>query len=273
MPVSFTEAVPAHLLPVKSVIICSTGRSGSTLLCKTLSSLNCIGKAEEFFIPQELARNSVHALADELYQYLPKVYQTGKTPNQVFGVKLHWDHMTNLAKIARTDSTLASKSNLELLTLFFPNPCFIFIRRNNLAKQAISMEIARQTGVYTVLKGSSVSNKKNKLVFKPLNIYRYVQGLKRRNENWVSFFNANNVPFFEVVYEDLVREFPDIIQRILSFADIELPEEGLEITQATKKQGNDVNERWLRYYQWIPETALAYYSDLRSFVRQRLMKR
>ena len=240
------------------------------MLCSTLSGLNCVGKSREFFLPKRLAQNSVDSSAEQLYRYLPQVYQLGMTPNGVFSVKLHWDHMKYLLQIARTDPEFKGKSNLDILTSLFPNPCFVFIRRNNLVKQAISMEIGHQTGVYAISKdfGGELPYQDQKLFFRPLNIYRYKQGLQRRNANWIAFFNDNNLAFFEVVYEELVRELAPTIHKILTFADIELPVEGAEITQVTRKQGNQTNENWFRYYSWLPEGLLARYSELRSLVRR-----
>lgn len=266
----FAEVISADLLPTKSIIICSTGRSGSTLLGLTLDRVDYVGKAREFFRPDVLVENGVGSSADELYPYLAKVYAQGKTLNQVFGVKLHWDHMVNLLKILRTDSVWQSKSDIEILLALFPNSKFIFIRRQSLTRQAISMEIGKQTGVYILPKGSTGKTPKTekKLFFKPLNIYRYKQGLKRRNQKWRTFFQQNNLPFLEVIYEDLVKDLDGIIRQIIEFSGVELPEADIEITAATKKQGDSLNERWLTYYRFIPEGLLAYYSELRSYLRK-----
>lgn len=267
---SFFTTLPADLRPAKSIIVCSTGRSGSTLLCRTLSSLNCAGRIEEFFVPERLARNRVHSSADELYRYLPKVYSTGTTSNQVFGIKLHWDHMKTLTQIARSAPGLTSKSNLEILSLLFPNPRFIFIRRDDVTKQAISAAISYQTNIYTISKESDkrLSDVEQTLFFNPLNIYRYKQGLQARNHNWKSFFKNNNLPYFEVVYEDLIDSFATTTQEILDFLEIELPDPDIEISAVTKKVGNATNERWNYYYNLIPEGLLAFYSQVRSQLRQ-----
>ncbi|MEA5465913.1 Stf0 family sulfotransferase [Leptothoe sp. PORK10 BA2] len=271
---SFSTSPSTDLLPTKSIIVCSTGRSGSNLLCATLSNLNCVGKSQEFFLPATLDQNAVYSSAPELYRYLPKVYRAGSTPNRVFGIKLHWDHMKALTKLARTDPTLEKKTNLEILSLFFPNPRFVFIRRGDLTQQAISAAIGYQTGVFIIPKdfhGEPVNSKK-KVFFNPLNIYRYKQGLQRRNQNWLKFFEQNNLPFCQVVYEDLVKDFEPTIHRVLEFCDIELSDPAVEIVQGTQKQGNQINQRWLRYYNLIPESWLAGYSQLRSTLRQTLGK-
>ena len=271
---SFADSISADLLPTKSIIICSTGRSGSTLLGLTLGSIGHTGRSREFFRPDVLTENGVGSSANELYPYLAKVYAQGKTPNQVFGVKLHWDHMVNLLEIVRTDPTWQSKLDIEILSDLFPNPKFIFIRRRNLVKQAISMEIGKQTGVYVVQKenaGKQAAHTEQRLFFRPLNIYRYKQGIKGRNQKWRSFFQQNNRPFFEVVYEDLVKDFDEIMLQVIEFSGVELPVGGVEITKATKKQGNKINERWLRYYRFIPEGLLAYYSEFRRYLRKVLV--
>ena len=269
---SYADAISADLRPTKSIIICSTGRSGSTLLSRTLSSLGCLGQPIEFFRSDMLAKNGVTALASELYPYLARVYSQGQTPNRVFSAKLHWDHLGQLLEIARTDPALRSHSDSEILSYLFPNPKFIFIRRQNLVSQAISMEISKQTGVYLILKDrkekkGATPGSGQPLSFKPLNIYRYKQGVAGRNRSWQSFFQQNHLPFFEVVYEDLVKDFERIIRQTVEFCGVDLPQADMEIARATKKQGNQVNERWLRYYQIIPEGLLAAYSEARSYAR------
>lgn len=217
-----------------------------------------------------LAKNGVTSSASELYTYLATVYSLGTTPNQVFSAKLHWDHLRQLLRIARTDSALKAKSEIEILAQLFPNPIFIFIRRNDLVRQAISMEIGNQTGVYLILKEQDGEDHqgKQRLFFRPLNIYRCKQGLQQRNQGWRSFFQQNHVPFLEVVYEDLVKDFDGTIRQVIEICDVAIPAENFEITQATKKQGNEVNERWLRYYRLIPESFLASYSNARSYLRK-----
>lgn len=272
----FTGSISAELLPIKSIVICSTGRSGSNLLGLTLGTIGYTGQSREFFCPDVLAANGVGVQASDLYPYLAQVYNQGKTPNQVFGVKLHWDHMVNLLKIVRTDPDWRARSDIEILSALFPNPRFIFIRRQNLVKQAISMEIGKQTGVYIVAKNNAdrqSSGEEQKLSFKPLNIYRYKQGLKGRNRQWRSFFQKNKLPFLEVVYENLVNDFDGIMHQVIDFSGVELPATGVEITKVTKKQGNQINERWLRYYNVIPEGPLGAYSEIRSYVRQVLVNR
>ncbi|MBE9069293.1 sulfotransferase [Leptolyngbya cf. ectocarpi LEGE 11479] len=270
----FAGSIPAELLPTKSIVICSTGRSGSNLLGLTLGTIGYTGKSREFFCPDVLAANGVGSQASDLHPYLAQVYAQGKTPNQVFGVKLHWDHMINLLKIVRTDPDWQARSDIEILSALFPNPRFIFIRRQNLVKQAISMEIGKQTGVYIVPQQDADRQSprgEQKLSFKPLNIYRYKQGLKGRNQKWRSFFQQNHLPFLEVVYENLVNDFDNIMQQVIEFSGVELPTTGVKITKATKKQGSQLNERWLRYYKFIPEGPLGYYSEIRSYVRKALV--
>ncbi|MEM8612588.1 MAG: Stf0 family sulfotransferase [Cyanobacteria bacterium P01_H01_bin.105] len=265
------DSISAELLPTTSIIICSTGRSGSNLLGLTLGSIGYAGKASEFFRPDVLAKSEVGSNASELYAYMTTVYDQGSTPNRVFGVKLHWDHMADVLKLVRTDPLRKTQSDIEILSELFPNPKFVFIRRRNLVKQAISMEIGKQTGVYLIRKKrlrNSSAHKEQTLFFKPLNIYRYKQGVQRRNQKWRSFFEKYDLPFFEVVYEDLVKDFDEIMRQVIEFAGVDLPETDIEITKATKKQGNKINERWLIYYRAIPEGLLAAYSEFRSYLRK-----
>ncbi|NEQ48605.1 MAG: hypothetical protein F6K11_00520 [Leptolyngbya sp. SIO3F4] len=269
------DLILSEFLPNQSIIICSTGRSGSTLLSRTLGSLGYFGKPIEFFRSDMLANNGVHSSVNEFYNYLAKVYTLGSTSNQVFSAKLHWDHLRKVLQIVRTDPDLKSKSEIEILSKLFPNPIFIFIRRNDLVRQAISMEIGNQTGVYLILKAQSEQSpqQQQQLFFRPLNIYRCKQGLQQRNQNWRSFFQENHIPFLEVVYENLVQDFETTMRQVIENCNVTTPTENLEITQATKKQGNQLNERWLKYYRLIPENFLASYSNIRNFLRKLIVGR
>ena len=256
----------------RSYIVCSTGRSGSSLLCKTLASLGNCGNPAEFFHPNALPVDLTPDNRDSFYAYYLAVLDQGTTPNGIFGVKIHWHHFKQLLVLARHYMDhLRDKSDREITECLFPNPAFIFISRQDILRQAISTCIAFQTDVWGLNRADrereKVSQaKQKKLRFAPLSIYRYKVGLQMANRAWERFFVKNDVPFHALVYEDLVASYEPTIRGIYAFLDLEFDPRTLAVP--TKRQANAINERWARYYAMIPEELLGYYSNLRVSTRK-----
>lgn len=152
----------------------------------------------------------------------------------------------------------------------FPHTHFIYIWRRDLLQQAISTEIAFQTKIWK-LKDDQSNRERNRLQFKPLNIYRYKEGLQRYNQGWRKFFAKNSIEFHEIVYEEFVKSFEAFILKVLDFLDCKL-KSGKMIEMPIKKQSNEVNQAWYRCYNYIPEGLLANYSKMRASIRQLIRK-
>ena len=256
----------------KSYIVCSTGRSGSSLLCKTLASLGDCGNPAEYFHPNALPAKSNPEHSDLFRDYYLNVLEQGTTANGVFGVKIHWHHFKELLVLARHHvAELQDKSDVEVTQYLFPNPVFIFISRQDLLRQAISTCIAFQTEIWGLNRKDhereKVSQaKQKKLRFAPLSIYRYKVGLQMANRAWEQFFEKNNLPFHALVYEELVASYEPTIRGIYAFLGLEFKPDIL--TVPTKRQANGINERWVRYYSIIPEGLLGHYSEVRVRTRK-----
>ncbi|MBT9315570.1 Stf0 family sulfotransferase [Leptothoe spongobia] len=262
-----------------SYIICSTGRSGSTLFCRTLGTIEVAGNPREHFHPRLLSERAISVDNPEyFYDYYCKVIEENSSEEGVFGVKMHWDQLQDFLVICRSCiEELKSASNLEVINYMFPNTKFIYIRRGDILKQAISTEVAYQTGTWTVPKQNadvarySKPQKTRILLFNPLGIYRYKWGLQKMNNQWKSFFEENSIGFYEVVYEELVASFDKSIHDVLDFLGIKTDSQTFDIP--TKKLSNQVNKRWYFYYRAIPESLIKNYSNFRVSVRHALMKK
>lgn len=252
----------------KSYIVCSTGRSGSTLLCSTLLNLGCCGKPAEYLhsakIEKYIDKGDTKGFQDYLSQILHQ--ETGK--NGIFGIKIHWEHFRNFLNLARKYLGFRDKSDWEIISTIFPNPYFIYIWRRNLVKQAVSTEIAYQTQQWVKSNQNITAETPKRLIFKPLNIYRYKQGLQARNDRWRKFFAQNCVDFYEIVYEDFVLSFENTIRDLVDFIEVDSLSDSYEIKMPTYRQSSDINERWCQYYSYIPENLLKLYGGFRTEIKK-----
>ncbi|WP_446682279.1 Stf0 family sulfotransferase [Cyanobacterium sp. HL-69] len=250
---------------MKTYIICFVGRSGSTLLARSLAELGYVGNPIEFFhwrrIPQ-LAKSDSQIFKD----YLDEIRNQGTTSNGVCGIKLQWGQLQTLTSMARTHLSLNGKKDVEIISLLFPNPYYIYIERNNLLKQAISLELAQQTGVFT--KFSDTNSKQIEtslsqqlsnnqlLIFKPLNIFNHKKNINITNQKWQNFFELEDINYYKVVYEDFSQSIPQTIINVIKFLEIEpLPSED-QIKIPLKRLSNEINDQWFKYYNYIPEIFL-----------------
>lgn len=244
-----------------SYIICSTGRSGSSLLCTTLRHLGSYGRPKEYFHENIIKTYDHQDDAQKFQDYLSEVLSQGTTSNGIFGVKMHWDQLRGFLKLARKYLGFSGKTDQEILAKVFPNTRFIYIWRRNLIKQAISTEIAIQTGQWVKNQEIQQSEPTQKLVFKPLNLYRCKQALEIRNQKWEKFFEQNSSNFYEIVYEDFIESFENTIIELIDFLDIQPLPARDQIKMLIERQSNHINEKWYHYYSYIPENLLKIYDQ------------
>lgn len=178
----------------QSYIVCSTGRSGSTLLCKTLKNLKCCGNPAEYFHHNETKKLQLKDDPEKFINYCNSVLHQRLTSNGIFGIKMHWWQMYDFLKIAKKSPLFENKKDLEILNTIFPNLKFIYISRQDIIAQAVSTTIALTTKVWeksannNSIKEKKLSIKNRSIKFRPLKIYRWEQSFKDQNRRWKQFF-------------------------------------------------------------------------------------
>ena len=146
-----------------SYLVCATPRSGSTLLCEALKGTGVAGRPEEYFeaVPatgrpprpedylEGLDDAEAHALVggaaapepppysslagvSSYAEHLERVREWGTTPNGVFAAKLMWDHVERLTALGPMDE-------------LFDRPRYVWVRRGDVVRQAVSLWRAMQT--------------------------------------------------------------------------------------------------------------------------------
>ena len=179
----------------KSYIICSTVRSGSTLLCNSLGQLDGYGQPEEYFHRHTIKRLNLNLHPDKFLAYCQSISQEAFNRHGVFGIKMHWWQMFDFLNLARQSPHLKEKQDLEILNMLFPNPKFIYLWREDIIAQAISAAIALQTGQWENPRKSEpkpgVQTKKNpqkfRIKFQPWKIYEWETSLRVQNQAWQQF--------------------------------------------------------------------------------------
>ena len=164
----------------RSYLICTTPRSGSTLVCQALKATGVAGRPEEYF---EALRQTGRPRRPEQYfvgvddqsildhlgergvaddpqarsplwsrtaydRYVEWAMEVGTTPNGVFAAKLMWGYFGDFAGLLRNVPRFRDLPLADLLPAVFPEVTFVRVVRANKIRQAVSLWKAVQTATW-----------------------------------------------------------------------------------------------------------------------------
>ena len=265
-----------------SYLICSTPRTGSSLLCDALTGTGVAGRPEEYFQfrartgfprrPQEYFEGAgdpeifdilgprtqvedVESRYDpsrfERYeQYLDWAVAAGTTPNGVFGAKVMWGYFNGFATGLRW-ALPGRRQRLpvpDLIQSVFPNLTYITVSRRDKVRQAVSLWRALQTWSWSSDQNAERAGGDH-LTYSDAAIAHLIRDIEDHEFGWRAFFRECGVEPFDVVYEEFAGRYEDTIRDILRHLGV--PEaDTIAIEQPTRrKQSDDLSRRWADRYR------------------------
>lgn len=260
----------------RSYIVCSTQRSGSTYLCHLLASTGVTGNPQEYFearadtglpphpgyflaglprtgagIRQDLRPTDAPAYSDlrtvdGWEAHLERTFRLGTTENGVFGAKLMWSQLPDLEQHAAALPAFAGVTGFELLERLFERPRYVWARRRDKVRQAISLWRALQTRTWRLEHPAAVEG-----IPRLHYSFEGIEHLRRRlsadDEAWGRFFLLSEVEPLEVLYEDVEASPVAAVARVAEHIGTELPPGWLPDTRMLR-QSDGVNEEWHSAY-------------------------
>ena len=237
----------------KSLLVCATPRSGSTLLCALLDGTGVAGRPQEFFerlsssgLPRQ-PRQYFEGVEDaELLGLLaptdpgepdrgdpiPQALDEGSTGNGVFAAKLMWTHLLDLA------ARLGRPADAALLAERFADPRYVHVTREDKLAQAVSLWRAVQTREWRA--GDVVE--RDAAVYHGGAITHLAAQLTEQDDAWRGWFAEQGIEPFTVRYEALAEDPHGVVRRVLGHigaGPAEVPEPPL------RRQGDDRSARWV----------------------------
>lgn len=212
---------------IKTYIIASTPRSGSTLLGEVLKQTNLAGSPHEFLHDKHSKDYIQRWHTSNIQEYIQSLKSYRSTNNKIFGAKIHYHQLSNF-----------NIKNSELNTLF-NNPKYIFIRRKDKLDQAISLSKALQSRQWAISEGEKLSDSE----YSYNQIKNSLIRLDEEEKEWKTFFIKNNIKYFEIYYEDFIKDMNQYLKDILSFLDIDYTTIE-KINPPIKKMRNKESKQW-----------------------------
>jgi trehalose 2-sulfotransferase len=265
--------------PHTSYLVCSTPRSGSTLLCEALKNTGLAGQPEEYFMPDNEAFFKELWGVSNYADYVERVIKEGTSPNGVFGAKIMWGYVDSFVGKLRSIPEYERLPVPELLSTVFPNLRYIWITRSDKVQQAVSLEKANQTNVWAIidetspdktplsssqLKESQISKLKisghhplawlyrspstGELYFDFAHTDVLLDMIESYEAIWQSYCTQNAITPLTAVYEELVATYEQTAIQILHELNVPVPE-ALEFPpMRMKKQADMLSEEWVQRY-------------------------
>jgi LPS sulfotransferase NodH len=176
--------------------ICTSGRSGSNLLCQYLSSTGVLGNPLEYFNGSGRRLLGYHAYPDDPSQQIGWILTEGATPNGIYGLKIFPAQFEQIEKSIRWT---------ELL----PNLRFVLLKRRDVLGQALSAVRALQTEQWR-----SSMPAQGPALYDGAQIYERLQNVARDYARWDIFFARKAVAPTIIVYEDLLTDPQSAVDQI-----------------------------------------------------------
>ena len=214
-----TLAVPPH----RSYLVCSVQRAGSWLLCHALQDTGVLGIPAEYFHrgDEQVWRARWKTATED--GFLSVLRERPATANGVWGSKMMWNYFPDALARLRAWPRLAvgpGASDPEVLAAAFPGLRYVWLRRDDKLRQAISWWRADATGQYALAGGEQPAPPPP---FDPDAIGRLLRYAEACEAGWRGWFTAHSIAPFEIVYEDMTGDLATIVGELAAYLDVVLP--------------------------------------------------
>jgi LPS sulfotransferase NodH len=213
--------------PRRTLVICSHPRSGTTLLGEALHRAGGLGLPLEYFHRGFRPHFERRWEAADLKAYVRAVHHHRTDPSGVLSVKLFWQDVEELAHEIdpagqpafgqtppESQAADAYRRQAALIADIFPNPTWVYLRRRDRVRQAVSALVAGQTGVWRSVSGQAAGPAAEPAYdFDRLSVLMGLGDYCHRH--WQAFFAALGLRPYELTYEALTGAYETTVRALL----------------------------------------------------------
>jgi LPS sulfotransferase NodH len=224
-----------------SYAICSIPRTGSNMLCSILTEMG-IGKPFEqlngkFQVKFDMNKSLREILLSEM--------KKGESANGIKGIKIMGVQLQRLAfRVNNAQKTAYTPDDImDLLQI----EKYIFLRRKNKLRQAISQYKAKVNNQWRVNIGQKVERKRVK--YNRFSIQKCLVEIPQKELEWLNFFNRRDIQPLEIYYEDLVENYQETLTKVVEYLCVKLPDDFQFPPPTLEKQADETSEVFYRRFQ------------------------
>lgn len=214
--------------PLRSIILCSHPRSGSTLLGEAMRFAGDLG------CPLEYLHRGFRPRLAELWDqpalpgYIAEMHRRRTCANGTFAIKLFWQDIEEVAceaapgqfppprsRMAGTMTPQDYRALAALLHDILPNPTYIHLTRRDRLRQAISSVIATQTGLWRAIPDVGRQSPVAEPTFDYDAILSAFAFGEHSHNHWQAYFAANSIMPETLIYEDFMGDYQSVTESLL----------------------------------------------------------
>ena len=235
----------------QSYLLCATPRTGSYLLADLLCQTGRAGRPTEYFSSGYQQHWAKRWGTTTYVDYLRRVLDVGTDRNGVFGAKAHPRQLRNFAQ---QETVTSAGTNVELraaLERWLPAPRYVWLRRDDKLRQAISWAKSMQTNVWwdtQVAPAPFDEPAPDGLRFDVEFLMGALVRMRREERMWERFFAENDIAAYTVWYEDLAIDPRKVLEGVVDFLGLPNLGTATPVTPSLRRQSDETSERWVRRY-------------------------
>jgi LPS sulfotransferase NodH len=233
------------------LIIATTPRTGGHFLCELLTETGICGRPSEYIL--NAAKNVWREMRgfESRAEYIVHYTLTGWSGNGIFGAKLTWNQFCEMTDDFSGRSRLTSIDRALTIERAFGGCRYIFLRRRDKLRQAISYHRALCTGRWSSLKAGKIAGR-----FDPDAVEAYdhdsldqlIAAIVKAEGDWLEYFRETGIAHLTIFYEDLAVDKIGVVRGILSHVGIEDDWNGA-CEGKLHQQSDSKTEEWVRRYR------------------------
>jgi trehalose 2-sulfotransferase len=245
--------------PLRSYMICTAPRSGSTLLCKLLAASNIAGIPDSHFhepsLDDWLADYSLAAQDFETsHDVLRRVFQSaiarGKGETDVFGLRMQRRSFDFF--IQQLEQLHSGKlSDVERIESAFGPTLFVHLSRHDRVDQAISLVRAEQTGLWHRRSDGTELERlgpPQDAHYDADAIKHHMAELASFDRAWEAWFDLEELTPLRISYDNLTKDPQAVLAQVLSALSLD-PTSAYSVATPTAKLADATNRTWKAQFE------------------------
>ena len=240
--------------PFRSYILCTSPRSGSTLLCTMLRATGVAGHpGSHFYAPSieawleefGLSRTAGEQSDQTLRRVFDAAIQRGKGASDIFALRMQRHSFDYFAGQLRLIAP-GYQTDRDRLEAIFGKTLFIYLRRDDKIAQAISYVKAQQTGLWhKAPDGREIERLKppSEPIYDFGSLREAYDTFMRYEEQWLDWFQRENISPISLTYDAVSNDPTGVLHRVVTALGLD-PEAAMHVRPGTARLADTLSREW-----------------------------